>query len=124
MQDDVTFDITNTKLIVLRVVLGTLFGVALALPFGIEPFTTFISNIYNAPPPTSELVMKSMLLLVPFLLGFSTTLVIMILNQSLDAVQTFFGKKSSPPPVAARGAQGPLRTTTAPAPPTGSPPNQ
>jgi hypothetical protein len=105
VQDDVTFDITNARLIVLRVVLGALFGVTLALPIGIEPFTSFISNLYNAPPPTSDLVMKSLLLIVPFLLGFSTTLVITILNQSLDALLTFFGKKSGPPPVVAAGAQ-------------------
>jgi len=125
VQEDVTFDITNAKLVVLRVVLGALFGVTLALPLGIEPFTTFISNLYTAPPPTSELVMKSLLLLLPFLFGFSTTLVIMILNQSLDAVQTFFGKKSSPPPVAADGVQrSSLGTTTRPTSSTSSPQNR
>jgi hypothetical protein len=110
--EDATFDITNRKLIGLRVLLGALFGVVLTLPFGFLPFTKFIASLYGpagAPPgtgtpatsePTSALALGSVLLLLPFVLGFSTTLVIMILNQFVEAVQTFFGKRSSPPPVA------------------------
>jgi hypothetical protein len=105
VQDDATFDITNKKLIVLRVVLGALFAVVLTLPFGLKAFTDFLSGLYleNPAETTSGLASKSILLLLPFFLGFSTTLVIMILNQYVEAVQMFFGKRSSPPPAAAEG---------------------
>jgi hypothetical protein len=110
VQEDATFDITNVKLIGLRVVLGALFAVVITLPFGFTPFYNFIFDLFkfgNATP--SEVALKSVLLLLPFALGFSTTLVIMILNQFVDAVQSFFGKRSNsavppapragPPPV-------------------------
>jgi hypothetical protein len=48
----------------------------------------------------SNLSIQVVMLLLPFILGFSTSLVIFVLNQMLEAVQTFFGRKStsgSPP---------------------------
>ncbi len=99
VQEDATFDLTNEKLIGLRVVLGALFAVVLTLPFGYPSFSVFITTLHTArsiPDPTTT----SILLLLPFVLGFSTTLVIMILNQFVEGVQTFFGKSSSPPPAA------------------------
>jgi hypothetical protein len=53
---------------------------------------------------------------LPFLFGFSTSLVILILNQSLDAVQTFFGKKSSPSSAQATIPRPPPGNTLSPAP--------
>jgi hypothetical protein len=95
VQEDATFDITDTKLIALRVVLGALFGVVLTLPFGYGPFVEFIKELHSPSPIVSDqLALKSLLLLLPFVLGFSTSLVIMILNQFVEAVQTFFGKKT------------------------------
>lgn len=95
VQEDATFDITDTKLIALRVVLGALFGVVLTLPFGYGPFVEFIKELQSPPKIVSDqLALKSLLLLLPFVLGFSTSLVIMILNQFVEAVQTFFGKKT------------------------------
>jgi hypothetical protein len=111
IQDDATFDITNRKLIGLRVMLGALFAVVLTLPFGFKSFVHFIQQLQeengasildsNAPSIAAE----SLLLLLPFVLGFSTTLVIMVLNQFVEAVQSFFGKKGSPPP-APEGSRG------------------
>jgi hypothetical protein len=103
VQDDATFDISNTKLLVLRISLGALFGVVLTLPFGFNSFTTFIdlllqggSQTPEGSQPLKEVPLQSLLLLLPFVLGFSTSLVIMILNQFVDAIQSFFGKKSAP----------------------------
>lgn len=109
VQDDATFDITNEKLIGLRVVLGALFAVVLTLPFGFVPFVRFVDELVrgSGDETPSALAVKSALLLLPFVLGFSTTLVIMILNQFVEAVQSFFGKRSSPPPAASPGAAPP-----------------
>lgn len=103
VQDDATFDLTNNKLILLRICLGALFGVVLTLPFGFGSFVQFVTNLRNGGAELStEVTIQSALLLMPFILGFSTPLVIMILNQFVQAVQSFFGKTS---PGAANGGR-------------------
>lgn len=99
VQQDVTFDLSNRKLMILRIALGALFGLVLALPFGFDGFLQFIVEIasgINPYAPTSggrsNVTTQAMLLLLPFVLGFSTSLVIMILNRLVDAVQAFFGR--------------------------------
>jgi hypothetical protein len=99
VQDDATFDLTNSKLLILRIALGALFGLVLTLPFGFHGFARFCLELADTKAPTSAesgLAIQSVKLLLPFILGFSTTLVIMILNQFVEAIQSFFGKKSSP----------------------------
>jgi hypothetical protein len=108
VQDDATFDLTNTKLLVLRIALGGLFGVVLTLPFGFHSFIEFLYSLMNggvaiASSPSdvsssSSLPVGSVMLLLPFILGFSTSLVIMILNQFVSAIQSFFGKNGPSPP--------------------------
>jgi len=115
VQEDATFDITNKMLIGLRILLGALFAVVLTVPFGFTPFSRFILDLFKGEIP-SDVGLASLLLLLPFVLGFSTTLVIMILNQFVEAVQSFFGKRSSltaplappagPPPVAQSPTKG------------------
>ena len=112
VQEDATFDITNKKLIGLRVVLGALFAVVLTLPFGYHSFSVFITTLHGA-HPIPEPSTTSITLLLPFVLGFSTPLVIMILNQSVEGVQTFFGKRSSPPPAVAPPAAAAPRPAAA-----------
>jgi hypothetical protein len=100
VQQDITFDLTNTRLMVLRIALGALFGLVLTLPFGFDGFVRFCVSIVI---PSDRLLRESgvsvttetMLLLLPFILGFSTSLVIMILNQLVEAVQAFFGRRGS-----------------------------
>ena len=96
VQEDATFDITNPKLIGLRVVLGVVFGVVLTLPYGFGPFFKFVQDLMSnkTAEPASALALKSVLLLLPFVLGFSTTLVIMVLNRCIDAIRAFFGKST------------------------------
>jgi hypothetical protein len=118
IQDDITFDLTNRRLMLLRVALGALFAVVLTLPFGYSDFLSFCSRIakpFLQPPspntgaPDAGLLTKqAVLLLLPFVLGFSTSLVILILNQFVDAVQTFFGRR----PSTVAPAQVPRRVTT------------
>jgi hypothetical protein len=114
VQDDATFDLTNTRLLLLRIALGSLFGLVLTLPFGYHSFVEFISFLLSGGIVSTDKegasvqseavnkVQQSALLLLPFVFGFSTSLVIMVLNQFVEAVQTLFGKKtgsSNLPPV-------------------------
>jgi len=101
IQDDVTFDLSSVRLITLRVVLGALFAVVLTLPFGYSNFIDFCRYLatYNGTLPNDifqKLTAQALSLLLPFVLGFSTPSVILILNQLVDAVQTFFGRKQGP----------------------------
>ena len=99
VQDDATFDLTNTKLLALRISLGALFGIVLTLPFGFESFKAFLTELIQGQKPGAQgdIFQAAAMLLMPFVLGFSTSLVILVLNQLVDAVQTFFGKASSVP---------------------------
>jgi hypothetical protein len=94
VQEDATFDLTNHRLIILRITLGALFGVVLTLPFGFKDFLDFVGDLRSGNVNTTGVATQSILLLLPFILGFSTPLVIMILNQFVEAVQSFFGKKT------------------------------
>ena len=108
VQDDATFDLSNTRLMVLRISLGALFGLVLTLPFGFAGFVEFISSISRVPvaglgasgaavgipAAVSTITTQALMLLLPFILGFSTSLVILVLNRLVEAVQGFFGKPS------------------------------
>ena len=101
IQDDITFDITNAGLRSLRVIIGALFAVVLDAPFGYHAFFNFCNNLAfpvfgNSQPvdPSEWTIGKIILLLAPFIFGYSTSTVILILNQLIDAVQSLFGKLS------------------------------
>jgi hypothetical protein len=104
IQTDATFDLTNRRLIQIRIVLGALFGVVLSIPFGFPDFVEFCKSIATneltkstvaVGPATvgeSEIFTKgAVLLLLPFILGFSTPLVVLVLNRFVDGVSTLFG---------------------------------
>jgi hypothetical protein len=103
VQEDATFDLTNSRLMALRISLGALFALVLTLPTdGFNSFVTFCSQILHpgeTPASSSAgqlgLSISALLLLLPFILGFSTSLVILVLNQLLEGVQSFFGRPSS-----------------------------
>ncbi len=93
VQQDITFDLTNTRLMILRIVLGGLFALILTLPFGFEHYATFCLNIAHGKfLSPDQVTTQALMLILPFILGFSTPLVITILNQFVEAVQAFFGK--------------------------------
>jgi hypothetical protein len=97
IQDDITFDLTNTRLISLRVALGGLFAVVLSLPFGYPEFLSFCKAAWKPSvflnTDAGVLTKQAIFLLLPFVLGFSTSLVILILTQLVDAVQAFLGRR-------------------------------
>jgi hypothetical protein len=98
VQDDATFDLTNEKLIVLRIALGALFGVVLPLTVGYSYFLEYLKEASGETATTSgDVLARAAIILLPFILGFSTTLVIMILNRFVEAVQSLFGKNPAAP---------------------------
>ncbi len=118
VQQDITFDLTNHRLMFLRIALGSLFGLVLTLPFGFAEFTHFLEDITQRGKPIAMgSPSQAVLLLLPFLLGFSTSLVILILNRMVDGVQSFFGKigtgergTGSSQPTGPSGRPGPAGT--------------
>jgi hypothetical protein len=99
IQDDITFDLTNVRLMSLRIALGALFGVVLSLPFGFPEFVKFCkvawkpSVFYDQNAGATTIAEQAAFLLLPFIFGFSTSLVILVLTQLADAVQTFLGRR-------------------------------
>ncbi|KZM47864.1 hypothetical protein [Labrenzia sp. OB1] len=96
---DITFDISDTRLIIQRIVLGALFALFFTLPFGFHEFLSFVKSLSNSAlnkttvPTRSEIAFtnQSLLLIMPFVLGYSTSLVILILNRMISAASTLFG---------------------------------
>jgi hypothetical protein len=93
IQKDITFDLTNKSLLAVRIVLGSLFGFFLSMPFGFYSFVTFWDSIAHATPTpgAANFSFESALLLLPFVLGFSTSLVILVLNKFVESITVFFG---------------------------------
>ncbi len=88
-------DITNKHQVILRVTLGCLFALALTFPFESDCFTDLCHYIgtgqeFGKEPESPFL--RALVLILPFLLGFSTELVMSIINQLNSAVVAFFGQ--------------------------------
>ena len=97
IQKDVTFDVRNKSLLAVRIVLGALFGVVLSIPFGFSSFITFGESIARGTPAqngAANFSLEGALLLLPFVFGFSTSLVILVLNRFVESITIFFGGRS------------------------------
>lgn len=100
---DITFDISDSNFIVQRIVLGALFALFFTLPFGFHEFISFAKSLSTAAqnratvPTQSELAFtnQSLLLIMPFVLGYSTSLVILILNRLISSASTLFGAQET-----------------------------
>jgi hypothetical protein len=95
IQVDPTVDVTDRDSTWFRVLLGGLLAMILTLPFGYPSFQQFSHNIAGQALID---ISQAVLLLMPFLFGFSTSLVLTVLNRLVESVQTFFGvgaKKTS-----------------------------
>jgi len=95
IQNDITFDLPNRSLLAVRIVLGALLGF-LSMPFGFHSFATFWESIAHGTtaPGAANFSFEAALLLLPFVLGFSTSLVILLLNRFVKSVTVFFGGRS------------------------------
>ena len=94
IQDDITFDITNTKMIILRIVLGGLLGSLICFPFSYDAFLNFCKAIWNPAifvQTRDDALRQASLLIFPFVLGFSTSLVILILSRLVESLSVIFG---------------------------------
>jgi hypothetical protein len=93
IQKDITFDLTNRSLLAVRIGLGSLFGFFLSMPFGFYSFATFWESLaHGTPAPgAANFSFEAALLLLPFVLGFSTSLVILVLNRFVESITVFFG---------------------------------
>ncbi|WP_027803862.1 hypothetical protein [Paraburkholderia dilworthii] len=101
IQNDITFDFSNKRLTWLRIALGGLFGLVITFPVGYPYFVEFISKFSE--PPSKEQMGRASFLLLPFVLGFSTTVVIAVLGRLMQGVQALFGTldvkpTQTPPP--------------------------
>jgi hypothetical protein len=100
IQDDATFDITNGKFVWLRIVLGILFGVIVALPSSYQYFLLFtveMQDLMAQPPDTVSRSTPTFsptqiaILIVPFLIGFSASLFMAIITRMVSGIQSMFG---------------------------------
>ena len=82
-------DITDRNFLKIRIIMGCLFGFLLGLPFADVSLNTMYNALSgpNNKPTAEDIAM----LLVPFLVGFSTNLVLTIVNRVVSAIQTMFG---------------------------------
>lgn len=94
IQSDATFDLGDRALVRMRIKLGALFGTVVALPIAYGPFVDFTNSVIADPNQISA--SNSALLLAPFLLGFSTSLVLAVLARLVAGVEAIFGVTSAP----------------------------
>jgi hypothetical protein len=89
-----SIDITDENVLKTRIILGALFGFLIGLPLSYQSLQTINGSLlssatnFNPPTPTATQIA---IMLVPFLLGFSTNLVLVILERCVASIQAFFG---------------------------------
>ncbi len=101
IETDKSVDVTSPAFLSMRIILGALFGLVIGLPIGYPYFVNFCLQIHDVASASSGAAVTSVAsriewsngvaLLLPFLLGFSTPLVLNVLNRCVDGVQTVFG---------------------------------
>lgn len=84
-------DITDTNFVNARLVIGILFSFLLGLPFSSASLRFVLDKMYegtkNLDFSTEELAM----MVIPFVMGFSTNLVLLILERIVTAIKSVFG---------------------------------
>ena len=87
------FELTDANVLKTRILLGCLFAFLVGLPFSTLALTSLGHFIFGvgatAPAPLKP--SESMLIFVPFLMGFSTNLVLAVMDRSILAVRALFG---------------------------------
>jgi hypothetical protein len=71
--------------------IGILFAFVLGLPFGHLSLVTASASLYQDVVWDTELVTTILHILAPFLLGFSTALVLAILERLIEGIKTTLG---------------------------------
>ncbi|MBR0740867.1 hypothetical protein JQ581_28420 [Bradyrhizobium liaoningense] len=82
-------DITDESILKIRIILGCLFGSIIGLPIAAMALDKMANAIYG---DSSSLAPADFaLMILPFLVGFSTNLVLAILERCIESIRTFFG---------------------------------
>lgn len=80
-------DLTDRNFLIIRIILGTLFAVLLGLPFSPLGLNALPGEYFGVKPNQSNLVFG----FIPFLAGFSTNLVLVVLGKFVVAIEAVFG---------------------------------
>lgn len=86
-------DITDISVLKVRVIQGLLFAFLIGLPLSYQALDRILKSLYTEGYNVSA--SDFAVILLPFLLGFSTNLVLVILDRSILSIQTFFGLPSA-----------------------------
>jgi hypothetical protein len=81
-------DMTDQSILKIRIILGCLFGSLIGFPFASLALEKMAKALYES---SSLAPADFAFMILPFLVGFSTNLVLAILERCIDAVRTFFG---------------------------------
>lgn len=84
-------EITDYNYLQTRLMIGILFAFVLGLPFGHLSLVSASTSLYNDVIWNAELINTVMHILAPFLLGFSTALVLAILERLIEGIKTTLG---------------------------------
>lgn len=84
-------DVTDRNSLSIRVLLGTLFAVLLGLPFAVTSLNGLSAVYWKGEPPGESTLT---VIFIPFIAGFSTNLVLVILRKFVLAIEAFFGLAS------------------------------
>ena len=88
-----SIDVTDRNYLNIRILLGTLFGSLIGLLFSSSSLDTLNSYIFEQHSSVPDT--KVLLAFAPFIVGFSTDLVLTVFTRVVRAVQTFFGTSTS-----------------------------
>jgi hypothetical protein len=84
-----TIDVTDENILGVRIILGALFALLVALPIGGRSIViVYQAFLETHPIPTIE---DWIIVLIPFMFGFSTTLVLAIFNKIIGGISALFG---------------------------------
>jgi hypothetical protein len=84
-------EITDNNYLQTRLMIGILFAFVLGLPFGYSSLDAASGSLYTNVRWDENLVTTIAHIMAPFILGFSTTLVLAILDRLIDGIRTVLG---------------------------------
>lgn len=91
-KSDDKFDLTDKDLVIMRIVAGSLFGLTLSIPWSAPIFAQLtrelaLSNTFTL----LEDPKKTIFMILPFMIGFSTALVLLVINRVVSGFEAVFG---------------------------------
>jgi hypothetical protein len=84
-------EITDSAYLQTRLMIGIMFAFVIGLPFGRLSLDTASVSLYKEVTWNNDIYMTILHILAPFLLGFSTALVLAILERLIEGIKTILG---------------------------------